>query len=224
MENSFNHREPEFVISPKFNFIYEMGMPSGKKMKNTTISLIIFVAVYVLFLAAKSLVGQISVQGMDVDKFSFIGIGILVIILILLFKLAIHIALQVMQYKNISYTFYDDVLIYEDKFLNQHKKTIRYENIKEVEIRRRIWDRMLGYGVIIIYTSAENNSKNGLVIYGIRDPQAKYEKIQDILQNFKNMERENMRVPKTEIVKDSNKVKEDETPEDFINNLKNLNN
>lgn len=224
MENSFNHREPEFVISPKFNFIYEMGMPSGKKMKNTTISLIIFVAVYVLFLAAKSLVGQISVQGMDVDKFSFIGTGILVIILILLFKLAIHIALQVMQYKNISYTFYDDVLVYEDKFLNQHKKTIRYENIKEVEIRRRIWDRMLGYGVIIIYTSAENNSKNGLVIYGIRDPQAKYEKIQDILQNFKNMERENVRVPKTEIVKDSNEVKEDETPEDFINNLKNLNN
>lgn len=219
MEKNYNLNSPKFSVTPKFNFIYELGMPTGKKIKATLMSLIIFVILSIAFFVMESLPAFQNAT-IEIKNLSYVGIVIFLITVGIAIKLVFHVVLQVMQYKNISYTFYDDLMVYEDKFLNQHKKTIRYENIKEVEIRRRIWDRMLGYGVIIIYTSAENRN-NGLILYGIDNPQEKYDRIQEILCTYKDNEKkitlekvDNLKVDREEKV----------SPEEFINDLKSLNN
>lgn len=219
MEKNYNLNDPKFSVTPKFNFIYELGMPTGKKIKATLMSLIIFVILSIAFFVMKSLPAFQNAT-IEIKNLSYVGIVIFLITVGIAIKLAFHIVLQVMQYKNISYTFYDDLMVYEDKFLNQHKKTIRYENIKEVEIRRRIWDRMLGYGVIIIYTSAENRN-NGLILYGIDNPQEKYDKIQEILCAYKDNE-------KNVVIEKETEGKEHEenqkTQEEFLSDLRSLNN
>lgn len=219
MEKSYNLNDPKFSVTPKFNLIYELGMPTGKKIKATIMSLIIFVILSIAFFVIQSLPAFKNAT-IEIKNLSYIGIVIFLITVGIAIKLAFHIVLQVMQYKNISYTFYDDLMVYEDKFLNQHKKTIRYENIKEVEIRRRIWDRMLGYGVIIIYTSAENRN-NGLILYGIDNPQEKYDKIQEILCAYKDNE-------KNVVIEKETEGKEHEenqkTQEEFLSDLRSLNN
>ena len=53
---------------------------------------------------------------------------------IAILKFVFHIFFQIMQYKYITYSFYNDHMIYKDDFLNQHKKNILYSNVKEVEI------------------------------------------------------------------------------------------
>lgn len=77
-------------------------------------------------------------------------------------------------------------MVYEDDFLNQRVKNIDYSNIKELEIRRTVLDRILGFGVIIIYTNAENKRNNGMVIYGIKNPDEMYTKINKIVNDSKN--------------------------------------
>ena len=60
-----------------------------------------------------------------------------------------------------------------------------YSNIKEVEIRRTIWDRILGMGVVVIYTNAENRRNNGLVVYALDNPKEDYEFIDKIVNKYR---------------------------------------
>ena len=84
------------------------------------------------------------------------------------------------------------MMIYEDDFLNQHRKNIEYKNIKEVEIRRTIWDRMLNFGIMVIYTNADNDRNNGLVIYSVKDPKAHYNVIDGLIHKKKENESRNL--------------------------------
>ena len=102
---------------------------------------------------------------------------------ITIIKFIIDIIFQYLQYKHIEYKFYENIMIYEDDFLNQHRKTIEYKNIKEIEIRRTIWDRLFNYGVIIIHTNAENFSRNGIIIYGLNNPKYHYDIIYNIIHS-----------------------------------------
>lgn len=177
--------EPKYVIKPRFNILYELIMPTGKKIKKSLLMLICVIALYVLLIICKGVVDFDKIlNGVNVDL--ILNTIFIVLIVILCIKTAIHIVFQVLQYKNLSFSFFDEYLIYEDSFLNQHRKTIQYSNIKEVEIRRTITDRILGFGIIVIYTNAEN-SNNGLVIYSIRNPQECYNKIQKLLEEAKNI-------------------------------------
>ena len=145
-------------IKPKFNLIYELFMPTGKKMKSAIIMSFIAIIITVLVSLNKAsllnfstnIVGSISV--LDILMFfSYFMIAFSII------KFFVHLTFQKMQYDHISYKFYETYMVYEDDFLNQHKKNILYSNVKEVEIRRTIWDRLLGMGVVVIYTNAANN-------------------------------------------------------------------
>ena len=91
--------------------------------------------------------------------------------------------MQVLEYKGIKYTFYKNCMVYENNFLNQTKKTIEYSNIREIEIRRTLLDRMLNYGVIIIYTNAEKAYGSATVIYAVKDIEKHYNNIESIVHN-----------------------------------------
>lgn len=184
MNDEKENIEPKYVIKPRFSMLYELIMPTGRKIKNSLLMFIGVLILYILLVVLKNMVDFDSLtNGVDVN--SALNLIFLVLLIVIGIKLVIHIIFQVLQYRYLSYSFYDDHMIYEDSFLNQHRKTIQYANIKEVEIRRTVTDRILGYGIIVIYTNAEN-SNNGLVIYSIKKPQECYDKIQNILKEAKN--------------------------------------
>lgn len=57
MEENNKNTEVIHEITPKFDFIYELGMPTGKKIKSTLFMLFIFVAGYVVYLVGKDKIG-----------------------------------------------------------------------------------------------------------------------------------------------------------------------
>lgn len=198
------NEEVLYKISPRFSFIYELFMPTGRKIKSTIailfimciVSIIYFINMESIDVGDTILFGDISIQNI-LSAICIIGS------IALALKLVFHIIFQSMQYKHITYTFYETHMVYEDDFLNQHRKNIEYSNIKEVEIRRTIIDRILGYGVIVIYTNAENSRNNGLVIYAIKNPKNAYDIIDDIVHKSKDAKVE---VKKENETKVENKV------------------
>lgn len=179
-------RKVLYKIKPNFNIIYEMFMPTGKKIKYTLFILVIVVICYFFLGVAldpiKHGLQNVKINSeTGIDVYSIFNNVAGIIIFILALKLTAHLVIQIWQYNSISYTFYEDYIEYEDTFLNQHRKTLMYNNIKEIEIKRTVWDRLNGYGIIVIYTNAEKSDSNGLVIYAIRDPQKVYEKIDEII-------------------------------------------
>lgn len=185
MEESNEKKIPKYVIKPRFSFIYELIMPTGKKIKKSLFISLGMIALYLIFNICANYIDLSGIfNGIDVNF--ILSMIFLVLFVVFFIKLVIHIAFQVLQYKHLSFSFFDDYMVYEDSFLNQHRKTIQYSNIKEVEIRRTVADRVLGYGIIVIYTNAEN-SNNGLVIYSIKNTQQCYDKIQKLLDDSKKI-------------------------------------
>lgn len=230
-----------FVITPKFNFIYELFMPTGVKIKNSLFMVILFLFVVIIF---SNFSFYLNIDNFKITENLTLEMLLFIIVYFIfgvsILKFIFHMVFQIMQYKYITYSFYKDHMIYKDDFLNQHKKNILYSNIKEVEIRRSIWDRILNFGIIVIYTNAENDASNGLVIYGLKDPNVYYEKIDDLIHNKKYLEKnsanekeetcsieentKNVRNVENETINSIEAdVKEQEKEEmDFKNSLKNL--
>ena len=228
--------EIKFQISPKFNFLYELGMPTGKKIKKTLILGIILVIGYIVFLFNINVFNNAKVG--DIKLSSIINVALIILMFFAVIKIVIHIVFQHLQYKNIIYKFYSDHMTYEDNFLNQHKKNILYSNIKEVEIRRTVWDRVMGYGIIVIYTNAENEYSNGLVIFGIKDAKKHYDVIDKLVHSNSSIttdndsikeDNTNNEVDKTvnnnveeEKTEEKNQESDNQTHEEFLESLKNI--
>jgi len=176
-------KESLYKVKPNFNFVYEMFMPTGRKIKYTLMVLILVIICYFtisIALGSNDITAEI-LQNPNIDIYSIFNNISIIIISLLVLKLVVHLVVQIMQYNAIKYTFYEEYLEYEDSFLNQHKKSLRYDNVKEIEIRRTIWDRINGYGIIIIYSNAEKSSSNGLILYSIKDPVKTYNTIDEII-------------------------------------------
>ena len=92
-----------------------------------------------------------------------------------------RIVVQSLEYKGIKYKFYENCLTVENNFLNQTRKTIEYTNVKEIEIRRTLLDRIINYGIIIIYTNAEKSYSSATIIYAVKNIQEHYNKIEHLI-------------------------------------------
>lgn len=233
-----DNREIKYQITPKFNFLYEMGMPTGKKIRTSIFVLIVFIVLTIIVaLKADSLTfaNYEIFNNIKIDKLLFILCIIADVVTAI--KLVATIVFQKLQYNHVTYTFYDDMMVYEDDFLNQHRKNIEYKNIKEVEIRRTIWDRLLNYGIMVIYTNADNDRNNGLVIYSVKNPKAHYNVIDKLIHSLNNEksnnkieEYNNVNLNVTDNINNKNNnvnlnsVNNVENPEqDFKDSLKNIN-
>lgn len=221
-----NTENAKIVISPKFNFIYELFMPTGIKIKTSFFMIIMFSILTIFVVNYVSLLEIMNMKifnditfSMILIIFSYCMLGISII------KFLFHIVFQMMQYKYISYSFYDNHMTYKDDFLNQHRKNILYENIKEVEIRRTIWDRILKFGIIVVYTSAENEKSNGLVIYGVKNPDKFYDEIDILIHSKKNISNNIESIKSIEVLENKNvsdKIEEVENEEEFKKSLQNI--
>lgn len=198
-----------YKIKPKFNLIYELLMPTGRKIQRTIMMLIIFIGIVIILNISDNNLDFFNTNILKYNVGYLINIVTIIVIVALLIKLALHIIFQMLQYKFMSYTFYYDHMTYEDDFLNQHKKNIRYNNVKEVEIKRTVFDRIIGYGIIVIYTNAENGKRNGLIIYSVKNPKEHYQKIYDII--YRN------ETQKDTIINDENSI----VSNDIVDNVNN---
>lgn len=235
-----DNREIKYQITPRFNFLYEMGMPTGKKIRTSIFVLIVFIVLTIIVaLRAGSLTfaNYELFNNIKIDKFLLILCIVADVVTVI--KLVATIVFQKLQYNHVTYTFYDDMMVYEDDFLNQHRKNIEYKNIKEVEIRRTVWDRLLNYGIMVIYTNADNDRNNGLVIYSVKNPKAHYNIIDRLIHSLnneksnnkiENSNNENVNVNLTDNITNQNNnvnlnnVNNVENPEqDFKDSLKNIN-
>lgn len=173
-----------YEISPKFDFIYELTMPTGKKMKSAIVGAIIAAIINIVLLIFKK-----DILAMNHSSYALMYKAcsvICLIILIFMILMAIaRIILQSLEYKGIKYKFYKDCLVFENSFLNQTRKTIEYSNIKEIEIRKTIMDRILNYGVIIIYTNADKGFGSATILYAIKNTEEHYNNIESIVHNGK---------------------------------------
>ena len=187
------NKEVRYKITPQFNLLYEIGMPTGKKIRTSLFVIVIFLVLTVIVALKAATLSFASYK-----IFENLKVDTLLIVLciaadvITIVKLIGTIIFQKLQYSHVTYTFYDDIMIYEDDFLNQHRKNIEYKNIKEVEIRRTIWDRIMNYGIMVIYTNADNDKNNGLVIYSVKDPKEHYNIIDNLIHNKKHNESKNI--------------------------------
>lgn len=179
----------KYKISPSYNFMYELGMATGKKTKGALIITIICI----IFLIAGIIISNylFGVNGAyGILKFRSIFVKVMAVLIALFaVKTVIHIILQIIQYKNITYNFYEDRLEYKDMFINQKTKIIRYDSIREIEIIRDVWERINGLGIIVIYTNAEKSKNSGLVIYGVKNTDDVYNKINDIISKKGNIQK-----------------------------------
>ncbi len=182
-----------FEIKPHFSFVYEMLMPTGRKIRNSIVILVLFIISYFFLTVALNSSDFVNIEYIkesNIDIKNIFNLIAIFFVIIFSIKLIINLVTQIWQYNSIKYTFYEDHLEYEDTFLNQHRKNLRYDNIKEIEIRRTIWDRINGFGIIIIYSNAEKMADNGLIVYCVKKPQEAYERIDKIIHRKKDIPKE----------------------------------
>ena len=230
------NREVRYQITPKFNIIYELGMPTGRKIRTALFALLVFIILtfLVAFKAGSmSIVNNDIFKNIKIDK--FLLILCFVADLVTIIRLVGTIVFQSLQYRHVTYTFYDTMMTYEDDLLNQHKKNIEYKNIKEVEIRRTIWDRILDYGIMVIYTNADNDRNNGLVIYSVKNPKYHYNVIDKLIHSSNNINNDKYSEQSQNMVNeqlnnknnisntDANVNKMENPEQDFKESLKNIN-
>lgn len=171
-----------YEIGPKFNFFYELTMPTGRKIKSSFTIMIITIILNVIFLIGKKYI--VDMNNITIlNVYNICSIVCLIVLMLTILLFISKIVMQILEYKGIKYKFYKNCMVYENDFLSQTKKTIEYSNIREVEIRRTVTDRIMNYGVIIIYTNADKAYGSATVIYGVKNTEEIYNNIESIIHN-----------------------------------------
>ncbi|HSX24861.1 MAG TPA: PH domain-containing protein [Candidatus Andersenbacteria bacterium] len=101
--------------------------------------------------------------------------------------------LSAQNYKNTEYRFYTNRLEYMDGFINLQMKSLEYQNITSVSIRKGFFQRMYNVGSLVLITPAVTMLSNtnlgslagAIVLVNIEDPEKIYQYIQDILSKGK---------------------------------------
>ena len=191
-----------YELKPTFNFLYELVMPTGRKIRSALMSIILAIVIKVILIFSKSYILGFNNELIN-SIYNVCDILMILVIILTMIFFAARIIFQILEYRGMSYKFYEDCMTSENTFLNQTRKTIDYINIREVEIRRSIIDRIMGFGIIIVYTNAEKAYGSATVIYAIKDTQRHYKKKKKIIYKGKDI------TVKDKTLEDENPVKEE---------------
>ncbi|WP_323738065.1 PH domain-containing protein [Candidatus Trichorickettsia mobilis] len=110
------------------------------------------------------------------ERFSSMFISDLLIFSIIAFIIIIPI--RFFQHAYTRFFIEDHKISYENSFINYSKKDIKYENIKEVMIKRNFLKRLFGIGDIQLITNIALNNA-GIKLLNIKDPMEVYKLIQE---------------------------------------------
>ncbi len=198
-----------YEISPKFEFLYELTTPMGRKMKSSFIAAIVGVIINILMGICKGYILNTN-NIMIKNIYSVCSVIAIILLVVFIIVFIARVLYQILEYKGIKYKFYKDCLVCENTFLSQTKKTIEYSNIREVEIRRTFLDRIMNFGVIIIYTNADKTFESATVLYAVKNTVEKYNNIESLIHN-KNISSGPIKVENDEIdneISNTNPVEE----------------
>ena len=171
-----------YEIGPKFNFFYELTMPTGRRLKSALTGVIISIALLIVLFLCKGYITDFNNE-IIMSIYNIATIVCCIAIVVTIIMLIGRISMQILEYKGISYKFYKACMVYENDFLSQTKKVIEYSNIREVEIRRTVTDRVMNYGVIIIYTNADRVNGSATILYAIKNTEEHYNNIESLIHN-----------------------------------------
>jgi uncharacterized membrane protein YdbT with pleckstrin-like domain len=111
-----------------------------------------------------------------------------------------------LNYSRTEYSFFSDRLEFEEGFFSINKKVFSFRNVKEVTLRKGIFQRIYGLGTIYLATLATgstprsnpfvalgfgNVSASGINVRDVRDPDQMYEKIRRMV-DAANQQRSNV--------------------------------
>lgn len=171
-----------YEIGPKFNLFYELTMPTGRRLKSALTGVIISIVLLIVLFLCKGYITDFNNE-IIMSIYNIATIVCCIAIVVTIIMLIGRISMQILEYKGISYKFYKDCMVYENDFLSQTKKVIEYSNIREVEIRRTVTDRVMNYGVIIIYTNADRVNGSATILYAIKNTEEHYNNIESLIHN-----------------------------------------
>ncbi|MEG1141328.1 MAG: PH domain-containing protein [Clostridia bacterium] len=174
-----------YEIKKSYNFIYELFSKRGYNLRKFIVALFTFIFIFFIYNIYKNDI-KISTSFIPLILYGLIGINSIVILFSVLLKF--------IQYRSTAYRFYDTHMEYEDSFLNKEKTTLSYINIKEMELKRNVFDRIMNYGTISIYTNAEKSEDQGIILESIKRPQEVYDNIDKIVHKTNNEKIDNEKV------------------------------
>ena len=152
--------EVRILVKPRFKALYFML---------SSIIASVFVSLFMIFITV--------IEG----EFLAGLLMALIISAIILGASAIALIFRKMQIKNMEYTFYSTKILYKDSFLNQTEKEVKYKHIRECVLTRTVFDRIFGFGRIILFTNAESGYGNGIVIPFVENSSEVYKQIKELL-------------------------------------------
>lgn len=132
-------RKHEDIVTEDNQILLEVK-PTYEFVRDSLSNVLIMLAVGLPVTAIATL--QIGIIG------CIIGVSILAIVI------GCDIYLRKKQMDNIVYDFYRTKLVYQDSFLNTAEREIKYEDICEIVVAQKVYDRIRNMGCIVLYTKA----------------------------------------------------------------------
>jgi len=88
-------------------------------------------------------------------------------------------------YAETEYRFYRDRLEYAEGFWTAENKTIKYNRIAEISLRRGVIQRRFGLGTIYLGTPAtgyeQGRARSGILLRDIADPEEAYKRVKELV-------------------------------------------
>lgn len=152
-------REPKLLIKSEYNYLYEF-------LDRNVITVIILMILLYIAIQANIILAYVLMLG--------------VYILFLLFSTVYN----KLKYNANVYKFYEDKIIYTDSFINKETKRIKYEDIKEITVNQMFLQRFFKLGTIVIKTNAGTFLNNGILIFGVKNVNEQYQRIEKIIEEW----------------------------------------
>lgn len=154
-------KDPKLVIKSEYNYLYEFLDRNG-----------ITVLILIILLV-------IAIQANIISTY-------LVIIGMYLVFLVLSTIYNKLKYKSNVYKFYDDKIMYTNSFINRETKRIKYEDIKEINVNQMFLQIPFKLGTIVIRTNSGGLFNSGILIFGVKNVNEAYEKVNKIIEDWQN--------------------------------------
>lgn len=152
-------REPKLVIKSEYNYLYEF-------LDRNAITVIILIILLYIAIQANIILAYILM----------IGVYILFLILTTVYNK--------LKYNANVYKFYGDKIIYTDSFIKKETKRIKFEDIKEITVNQTFLQRFFKLGTIIIRSNSGTFFNNGILIFGVKNVDEQYKRIEKIIEEW----------------------------------------
>ena len=153
-----NKKDSKYTINSEFNLAYSICEDIILLIE---ISLVVFVMFY--------------------SRIKTVDIRIIVYFCCMALVIFVKTIIKMINYKYVSYNFYEDKVEYVDVKFNKEEKSLKYNDIKQVSYKQNLLEKMFKIGTILILTNGYGQESIIRIKY-IEDSYNKYKKVKEIIQ------------------------------------------